>query len=205
MKIKYLTLKLLILIFISYNTLAASVVLLGLEAMQRDAEFIFHGECISVHESKDTKTDFVVTFTTFKVVKVIKGNVSNTYTIKQFGGAPLDNGDVTIVSGVPRFEIGEEYVIFLPRPSSLGFSSPIGLSQGIFDVAQDRLGSLSVSNGRDFSELLPNSPSVSAGLRLEENSAQSLVTDTKRASTTSGVRMALDEFVSIVKAMEMQP
>jgi len=52
-----------------------------------------------------------------------------------------------MVRGVPKFIVGEEYVVFLPKKSSLGFCSPLGLHQGSFPVMTENNEKL-ISNGR---------------------------------------------------------
>ena len=61
------------------------------------------------------------------------------------------------MQGVPKFVVGEEYVVFLAGVSSLGFSSPVGLTQGRFAVQQSAAGK-KISNGRDFRELTVRMP-----------------------------------------------
>ncbi|MBE9568887.1 MAG: hypothetical protein IMF14_09330, partial [Proteobacteria bacterium] len=60
------------------------------------------------------------------------------HTIKQIGGhmSGTANGHGTTlrVHGIPAFQAGEKYVVFLPERSALGFSSPLGLHQGSFSV-----------------------------------------------------------------------
>jgi hypothetical protein len=91
----------------------------------------------------------VVTYTTFDVKDVIKGNVSPTHTIKQIGGV-MPGGEASYrVHGIPTFTVGEEYVVFMAGVSKSGFSSPIGLSQGKFSVKQGKTGK-SITNGTDF-------------------------------------------------------
>jgi hypothetical protein len=93
-----------------------------------------------------------VTYTTFQVRDVIKGAVGSTHTIKQIGGAIPGEAVQYRVQGIPTFNVGQEYVVFLAAPSSLGFSSPMGLAQGRFTV-HDGPNAKQVSNGRDFRDL----------------------------------------------------
>lgn len=67
-----------------------------------------------------------------------------------------------VVHGVPKFKVGEEYVVFLAGVSSAGFSSPIGLSQGKFTVLKSDAGT-KVTNGRDFGEMTKRVVSQGSG------------------------------------------
>ena len=64
-----------------------------------------------------------------------------------------DGPDVLLLlleDGVPEYKTGNSYVVFLPKKSSLGFSSPIGLHQGSFSVS-DINGEQIISNGKNLS------------------------------------------------------
>ena len=101
----------------------------------------------------------IATFTTFEVINILKGSTSSTHTIKQIGGSLPESSRRLVIKGVPRFHVGREYIVFLPAESSLGFSSPIGLSQGQFDVLEKAQGKV-VSNGRSAASLSDEAPSA---------------------------------------------
>ena len=126
----------LLLLLLSWNHQAAatSVLPISLQRMTAAADVIFHGKVISNEVRSDPVSGNVATFTTFEVTELVKGSTGATHTIKQIGGEMPGGQMRQIVHGVPRFHTGQEYVVFLPKPSSLGFASPIGLSQGRFDV-----------------------------------------------------------------------
>lgn len=125
---------LLLLTLWSHQAAATSVLPISLERMTAAADVIFHGRVISNEVRRDPVSGNVATFTTFEVTELVKGQAGETHTIKQIGGEMPGGNMRQIVHGVPRFNIGGEYVVFLPKASSLGFSSPIGLSQGKFEV-----------------------------------------------------------------------
>jgi hypothetical protein len=136
---------------------AATVRLLLLDEIIDTAAIAFQGTCTANRVEQDTVTNFIVTYTTFEVRDVIKGNVTATHVIKQIGGTLPGGESGMIVQGVPKFVVGEEYVVFLAGVSSLGFSSPVGLSQGRFEVQQGAAGK-SIANGKDFRELTARMP-----------------------------------------------
>lgn len=128
---------------------AASVREVLLDEIIDTSAVAFQGVCTSNRTERDSITNLAVTYTTFEVKDVIKGNVNATHVIKQIGGV-LPAGEASFrVQGVPKFTVGEEYVVFLAGVSSAGFSSPIGLSQGKFSVQQSAAGK-TVANGTDF-------------------------------------------------------
>lgn len=75
------------------------------------------------------------TWTTFAVAETLKGDDVPAFTIKQFGVAtPLPDGTIARLAGLPTYAVGEEVVVFLRGASRRGFTSPVGLGQGIYRV-----------------------------------------------------------------------
>ena len=132
--------------------LATSVIPLNLAQLVDGSAVAFQGVCIDNRTGRDPQTGVLVTMTTFRVDDVLKGNVPATYTIKQIGGDDTEANIKFRVYGVPAFKAGQGYVVFLAGVSSAGFSSPVGLSQGSFEIVQGAQGP-EVGNGRDFREL----------------------------------------------------
>ena len=115
----------------------ATVILpLSLEQMAARASLIFEGRVTAVETRLDTRSQRVATFTTFEVLDAIKGAPGSSHTIKQVGGRLPGSAHELRIHGVPRFEPGQSYVVFLPAPSRLGFASPLGLSQGVYGVSE---------------------------------------------------------------------
>src|SRR5687768_2555553 len=75
------------------------------------AAVVFEGEATENRSAKD-ESGSIVTYTTFAVREVVKGSAGATHTIKQLGGTA--DGMTFKVEGVPRFEVGKTYVVFLP-------------------------------------------------------------------------------------------
>jgi hypothetical protein len=137
------------LLMLAYNpqAFATSVLPVSLQRMATAADLVFHGRAISNEVRLDEASGRVATFTTFEIIELVKGEAGPTHTIKQIGGQLPGSKVRQVIHGVPRFNTGEEYVIFLPKASSLGFASPIGLSQGKFSVFRQN-GESVVSNRR---------------------------------------------------------
>ena len=128
---------------------ATSLLPVSPQRMSAVAESIFHGRVIDNTVKLDPASGRVATFTTFKVLEAVKGEIGKTHVIKQIGGHLPGSSVRLVIHGVPQFETGAEYVVFMPAPSSLGFASPIGLSQGKFDI-QRLNGEAVIINGRGF-------------------------------------------------------
>lgn len=133
----------------------ATVVLpLYLDEIIDKAAVAFEGTAIESHSEREFATGLVVTFTTFRVDDVLKGQVGSLHTIKQVGGTIAAEGPKVRILGMPSYRVGQKYVMFLTGISQAGFSSPIGLQQGRFVVDDDG----GASNGRDFGELTRRMP-----------------------------------------------
>ena len=126
-------------VLFSLSASAMTLVPLSLQQLSSRATLIFYGEVTSNITEKDEQSGQVATLTEFTIIDLIKGHINgqagNTHTIKQLGGHLADTGTTLRVHGVPQFETGKKYVVFLPEKSSLGFSSPLGLHQGSFAVS----------------------------------------------------------------------
>ena len=140
----------------SLSASATSVLPISLQRMASAADLIFYGKAVSNEVKIDDVSGRVATFTTFEIFELIKGTAGATHTIKQIGGQLPDSSRRQVIPGVPRFTIGKEYVVFLPKASKLGFSSPIGLSQGKFTVQSSEASSPAI-NGRPAAVLLNGS------------------------------------------------
>lgn len=141
-------------------THAMSVLPLQLDEIAANAHLVFQGTCTGNRSEHDIQTGMVVTYTTFDVQETLKGSAGPSHTIKQAGGE-IDNASHRI-EGIPSFTVGQEYVVFLYGVSNLGFSSPVGLGQGQFAVADGPAGK-QLSNGRDFNDMIPNQADWPAG------------------------------------------
>ena len=200
--LRYITTTLVALILgcTSLSIQATSVLPVDLTQLQRDSQRIIYAECIDNRVDIDTTmNNTVVTYTTFAVLQTVKGPKEQTVIIKQIGGSMPDGSAVLKIAGVPKFKLNEKYVVFLAKPSKLGFSSPIGLSQGSFRAFKDNQGKMTVTNGRDFGELMANmhkDKMPAEGQSIIDN-AMSKKTDNGTQHTT----MPLNDFMLVIKNM----
>ena len=142
---------LIISLFTALPAAATSLLPLSLEQLATRADLIFYGKAVSNEVKKDEQSGQIATFTKFEIIDLIKGKAGDTHTIKQIGGFDRNSNTRLMIRGVPKFISGEEYVVFLPKKSSLGFCSPLGLHQGRFTVLTENNEKI-ISNGRRMTE-----------------------------------------------------
>ena len=146
-------------VFSALPAFATSVLPLDLGQVIDQAVVAFQGTAVDVKTGKDPQTGMLVTLTTFRVDDVLKGSVPAMYTIKQIGGTDASAGLTFKAYGVPSYTVGQSYVLFMNGVSSAGFTSPVGLHQGRFQVVDGDAGP-EVGNGGDLREMTANTPDL---------------------------------------------
>lgn len=107
---------------------------LALEEVTAEASRIVHGTVAEVQAGRD-QAGIPATWVTLEVAETLKGAAAGRVTIKQLGAAePLPDGALGGFAGLPRYAVGEEVVLFLRAESAAGFTSPVGLGQGVYRV-----------------------------------------------------------------------
>jgi len=172
-------------LFAALPASATSLLPISLEQLSTRATLIFYGKVISNQVKKDDQSGHIATFTEFEVIELIKGSAGSTHTIKQIGGFHKDSNTRLMIHGVPEFQTGKEYVVFLPEKSSLGFCSPLGLHQGSFPVSTENNEKI-INSGRNLAEQ-PNTLNKDVQVPLAV-----------RADRPSQSR--LDDFINTVRA-----
>lgn len=113
---------------------------MSLEEVTAEAERVVHAKVVSVLSGQDA-SGLPATWVTLEVNHNLKGSSPQFLTIKQFGTTkPLSNGSLARVPGLPRYAVGEELVLFLRGESARGFTSPVGIGQGVYRVEQSDAG-----------------------------------------------------------------
>ena len=101
-------------------------------------ELVFAGTVASVEYTRNPENQNIYTLTTFERIRWIHpGDPSDrpdTSTLRLLGGTA--EGETLIVHGMPRFEIGSEYVVFV-RGNNHYVCPVVGGRQGCFRVLQD--------------------------------------------------------------------
>jgi hypothetical protein len=125
------------------GTLAGATTLarMSVAQMSRAAQVIVRAQC----EANSTGWDAgeIWTFTTFEVEEVWRGEAPAQISVRLLGGTA---GNLTSsVAGIPRFQPGEEVVLFLERTQRGDFSI-VSWEQGTFRIRRDiRAGEESVT------------------------------------------------------------
>ena len=193
MKIPFLIFGLLLNLLILPNATATSVLPLSLEQLSTRADLIFHAEVINNEVRRDTESGQIATYTEFRIIDAIKGDTGATHTIKQIGGRHEASKITMRVHGVPAFQTGKTYVVFLPKKSSLGFSSPLGLHQGSFPVLMIDDEQI-VTNGRSLLRPTPASAKTS----------KSAIQVPLAVKSSNPKQSRLDDFMNTVRAYNAQ-
>ncbi len=115
---------------------------LSLTAMAGKAGSIFSGRVSSAVAA--TVLGLPVTRVTFEVGDDVKGAPGESITLTLLGG-DRPGGLPYRVPGLPRFRVGEEWVLLAYPPSSAGLTSPVGLFQGAFRVRRGAAGNRTVA------------------------------------------------------------
>lgn len=121
---------------------AAVVKEMNLAAMATAAQTIFSGVCIDRQTLYDPQQQREVVAFTFRVEQMLKGAPRDRLTVKA-------SKTLVDLKQVPTYCIGEEVVLFFSGESRLGFSSPVGLGQGRFQVLRGPGGQRVIVNGRN--------------------------------------------------------
>ena len=140
----------LLLLSIPWQAFAFLTVQLNLEQLTILAERVFVGRCVDLREGRD-RNGRPVQYVTFQVDETLKGPEADQVTFKQIL-LKTDEAEgrftaTTSFSQLPSYQVGEEAVVFLSEPSEIGFTAPVGLSQGKFVIETDAAGKRWVKNG----------------------------------------------------------
>ncbi len=144
---------------------ATSVQSFNLKDITDWADRIFEGRCTGMeHIVVKTRggTDLPAVRYTFTVLDGLKGKQEQTMTLSHLG--QFQDGRSSLLDpdklGVPKYKVGETYLLFVNRVSYHGLTVPIGLSQGVFDVtaglARNRAGNGHILTG--FEKTLAGTP-----------------------------------------------
>jgi hypothetical protein len=109
--------------------------------MTQQAGSIVAGRIVGLREGRHPQYHNIrVLYVTVQVNNMIKGDPTDRFTFMQFGGrATADDGRKTLsmaqtLPDLPAYRVGEEVVLFLYPPSNVGFTSPVGGAQGMFQI-----------------------------------------------------------------------
>ena len=120
--------------FIRNQKFISDPVPLDLEQITQYADRVFTGTSLKREEKLDRNTKLIVVEYTFKITEVIKDpyqTISNKNQITFRQWKPI-TGDADFIAG-------KKYVVFLNPNSEIGFTSPVGLWQGQFEVEEQKI------------------------------------------------------------------
>ena len=144
--------------------LATLTTRLSIEELAERSERIVQGRCIRTWSSWDAERQFIWTHSEILVSSALKGGRTAAVVVSEPGGA-VDGVEMT-VEGMPRYQPGEELVLFLYR-TPVGLVRSRGLAQGRFQVASDPAGSRIVRQNLQGAVVVDSSGAASfAGRRL---------------------------------------
>lgn len=129
-----------------------------------NAASIVIGKCIAQTSKWDAAREWILTYSTFRIEKTLKGAPAQEITIVTPGGTV--DGIAQEVIGVPRFREGEENVVFV-RNSKAG-PTVLFLEQGNYKVVEDESGERLVK------------PAVSSGILVDTGRGTAVRPETPR-------------------------
>lgn len=162
---------------------------------------IVHGIVKSIESGTDPKSGLICTWTTIDAMEGLKGvNGKKTITFKQFGGVDKKRG-VSLVTDLPILQPGQELLLCLYPNSSLGFTSPVGVTQGLFTVKRASNGNEArLDNGMPASVLFPEEPaSQSASPKMKtarKANASAPLLDPCKSMRLDDVKQAISNYLS---------
>jgi len=127
---------------------------------------------------------------TMDVDAMMRGPERATYTFRELQMGLRAKGNKT------NYRVGQQVVLFLPSPSELGLSSPIGLEQGRFHISRDAAGQAIVANE------LGNAGLFNGVAQDARNEGRKLPPNQLRLVSGTSGPVNLSEFVSLVKNLK---
>lgn len=136
--------------------LAAAFLPLELDAVFQKAHEVFVGRVRQTECRWDAERKMIWTHVTFDVVEVWSGEKTGQKTLRVAGGTV--DGKTIVVTHVPRFDVGETYVVAAHDPRQEYASPVVGTEQGYFrEVTEEASGrTILVDGDRRCLERGPN-------------------------------------------------
>ncbi len=123
----------------------------NLADLSANAGQIIQGRVVSATVEPDPRYNHLQTLVlTLAVDDVLKGQAPTTFTFREF------LWDVRDISDRAGYHLGDEVLLFLNRPTTLGLVTPVGLQQGRFRVVKGADGQDYAINANQNSGLFDN-------------------------------------------------
>ena len=109
------------------------------DQLVNDAEVIFQGSVTDVQAQwvGEGAQRHIVSYVTFQVEDAVKGEPSQSYVMRMFGGTV--DGVTMAVSDSPSFNVGDRDILFVEH-NGTQFIPLVGIMHGRFQVQQDQTG-----------------------------------------------------------------
>ncbi len=136
----------LLVLALSLAAAATTVVPMSIERLTRASTDVVQARALRSWSAWDRAHAHIFTYTSFALVKCLKGQTPSTFVVKQMGGSA--GGYTQHVAGVRHFVAGEEALLFLHSSEAAdGTLVVTGLMQGNFRISRSPGGEARVSNG----------------------------------------------------------
>ncbi len=130
----------LLLLVVGWQALATSVIPMNLADLVQRSQRVFEGTCIKISYGtvKDVAgtTDIPVVHYTFQVRDDLKGVAAQTLILSHLDR--FQDGRTFFVKpemlGLPSYQIGAHYLLFLNQNTGNGLCAPMGMIQGVFEI-----------------------------------------------------------------------
>ena len=120
--------------FIRNQKFIADPIPLNLEQITQFADRVFAGSPIKREEKIDSNTNIPVIEYTFKITEIVKDPHQ-----KITGKSQITFRQWKPITGDVDFNLDKKYVVFLNPDSEIGFTSPVGLWQGQFEIEEQKI------------------------------------------------------------------
>ena len=163
----------------------------NLAYLVKRADIIVQGQIVSVkEESLPGYPNIPTVRVTLNVQSMMRGSAGTTYTFRE-----ILLGLRSSARRKVNYQIGQQVFLFLPTPSEIGLSSPVGMEQGRFRIARNPDGSAMIVNELGNAGLFRNVAQAVGDEGLKLTPSQQRLAATERGP------VKLDEFSFLVKSL----
>ena len=182
--------------FIRNQKLISDPIPLNLAQITQFADRVFAGTPIKREEKLDLNTNIPVIEYTFKITELIKDSnkkigSKNQITFRQWKP----------ISGDADFNSDKKYVVFLNPDSEIGFTSPVGLWQGQFEIEEQKINGVKI----EFVRNRLSNRGLSRNLKTQKKifiEGDKALNDYILRTSESGKPIKYREFVKSIKALD---
>ena len=182
--------------FIKNQKFISDPIPLNLEQITQFADRVFTGTPVKREERLDLNTNIPAIEYTFKITEIIKDsdkkiNNKNQITFRQWKPISED----------ANFNSDKKYVVFLNPDSEIGFTSPVGLWQGQFEVEEQKINGVKIEfvRNRLSNRGLSRNLKTQKKIFIEDDKA---LNDYILRTSESGKPIKYREFVKSIKALD---